>query len=95
LRRVVGDKRALVRQAREILGDTRTPEAMAIRAKLDGLGGTYDRFAELFEALPPMDGPLDLEAVIVGLPRIALDAIILVLRKALGLTAARAAAGKR
>jgi DNA-binding transcriptional regulator GbsR (MarR family) len=95
LRRVVGDKRTLVRQAREMLGDARTPEAMAIRAKLDSLGGTYDRFAELFEALPPMDGPLDLEAVIVGLPRIALDAIILVLRKALGLTAARAAAGKR
>ena len=92
LRRVVSDKRALVRQAREMLGDARTPEAMAIRAKLDGLGGTYDRFAELFEMLPPMDGPLDLEAVIVGMPRVALDAIVLVLRKALGLTAARAAA---
>ena len=35
--------------------------------------------------LPPMDGPLDLEAIIDGLPRVALDAIVAVARKALGL----------
>jgi DNA-binding transcriptional regulator GbsR (MarR family) len=87
LRKVVADKRALVRQSREVLGDARGPEAAAIRAKLDALGGTYDRFAELFEMLPPMEGPLDLEAIIDTLPRAALDAIAAVTRKALGLVA--------
>jgi DNA-binding transcriptional regulator GbsR (MarR family) len=91
LRRVVSDKRALVRESREILGDAQSPEATALRQKLDGLGGTYDRFAELFEILPAMDGPLDLEAVIVGLPRVALDAIVVVLRKALHFTSGRGA----
>jgi DNA-binding transcriptional regulator GbsR (MarR family) len=88
LRRVVGDKRTLVRRSREILGDERTPEANAVRAKLDALGRTYDRFAELFEALPAMDGPLDLETVIDSMPRVVLDGIIMVLRKALGLVSA-------
>jgi len=83
LRRVVADKRALVRRSREILGDARGPEANALRAKLDALGGTYDRFAELFELLPAMDGPLDLEAIINGLPRVALDSLVAVVRKAL------------
>ncbi len=95
LRRVVSDKRSLVRRSREILGDARSAEATALRAKLDGLGGTYDRFAELFEMLPPMDGPLDLEAVINGLPRVALDGIVAVLRRALGFGGTRAAGGKR
>jgi DNA-binding transcriptional regulator GbsR (MarR family) len=85
LRKVVADKRALVRQSREVLGDARGPEAAAIRGKLDALGGTYDRFAELFEMLPVMEGPLDLEAIIDALPRAALDAIAAVTRKALGL----------
>jgi DNA-binding transcriptional regulator GbsR (MarR family) len=85
LRKVVADKRALVRQSREVLGDARGPEAAAIRAKLDALGGTYDRFAELFEMLPAMEGPLDLEAIIDALPRAALEAIAAVTRKALGL----------
>ena len=95
LRRVVADKRTLVRDSREILGDARTPEAMSLRAKLDALGGTYDRFAELFEILPAMDGPLDLEAVIVGLPKVVIDGIVVVLRKALGFASGRSAAGKR
>ncbi len=97
LRRVVADKRALVRRSREILGDARTPEAAALRAKLDGLGGTYDRFAELFEMLPAMDGPIDLEAVIDGLPRVALDALVAVIRRALGFGPTRGAPpdGKR
>jgi DNA-binding transcriptional regulator GbsR (MarR family) len=85
LRRVVADKRALVRQSREVLGDARGPEANAIRAKLDALGGTYDRFAELFEMLPIMDGPLDLEAIIDALPRAAIDTIAAVMRRALGM----------
>jgi DNA-binding transcriptional regulator GbsR (MarR family) len=84
LRRVVADKRALVRRSREILGDARTPDAALLRQKLDSLGGTYDRFAELFEMLPGMDGPIDLEAVIDGLPRAVLDALVVVIRKALG-----------
>ncbi len=95
LRRVVADKRALVRRSREILGDARGPEANALRAKLDALGGTYDRFAELFELLPAMDGPLDLEAIINGLPRVALDSLVAVVRKALGFAGARAAGGRR
>jgi DNA-binding transcriptional regulator GbsR (MarR family) len=94
LRRVVADKRALVRRSREVLGDARGPEANAIRAKLDALGKTYDRFAELFEMLPVMDGPLDLEAIIDGLPQAALDAIVAVVRKGLGLMARAAAARK-
>jgi DNA-binding transcriptional regulator GbsR (MarR family) len=95
LRRVVADKRALVRSSREILGDARGPEASALRAKLDGLGGTYDRFAELFDMLPAMDGPLDLEAIIDGLPRVALDALVGVVRKALGFAGVRTAGAKR
>jgi DNA-binding transcriptional regulator GbsR (MarR family) len=95
LRRVVADKRALVRRSREILGDARGPEANALRAKLDALGGTYDRFAELFELLPAMDGPLNLEAIIDGLPRVALDSLVAVVRKALGFSGARAAGGRR
>ncbi len=95
LRRVVADKRALVRRSREILAEARGPEANALRAKLDALGGTYDRFAELFELLPAMDGPLDLEAIIDGLPRVALDSLVTVVRKALGFAGARAAGGRR
>jgi DNA-binding transcriptional regulator GbsR (MarR family) len=90
LRRVVSDKRSLVRRSREILGDARGPEAMALRAKLDALGGTYDRFAELFEMFPAMDGPLDLEAVIDGLPRVVLDALVAVMRRAVGFVGSRA-----
>jgi hypothetical protein len=92
---VVADKRSLVRRSREILGDARGPEATALRAKLDGLGGTYDRFADLFEMLPPMDGPIDLEAVIDGLPRVALDALAGVIRRALGYGGAREASTRR
>ncbi len=92
LRWVVADKRALVRRSREILGEARGPEATALRTKLDALGKTYDRFAELFALLPPVEGPLDLEAIVDGLPRVALDALVGVIRKAVGLVAARKAA---
>ncbi len=85
LRKVVADKRALVRQSREVLGDARGAEAAAIREKLDALGSAYDRFAELFDMLPPMDGPLDLAAILDALPRAAIEAIAAVTRKALGL----------
>jgi DNA-binding transcriptional regulator GbsR (MarR family) len=95
LRRVVADKRSLVRRARETLGDARGPDATSLRAKLDALGSTYDRFADIFEMLPPMDGPLDLAAVIDGLPRGALDAVVSVVRRALGFASTRVAGGKR
>jgi DNA-binding transcriptional regulator GbsR (MarR family) len=85
LRRVVADKRSLVARSREVLGDAKGPEAAEIRAKLDALGGTYDRFAELFEMLPALDGPLDLEAIIDAVPRVAIDAIAGVMRKAIGM----------
>ena len=81
------DKRTLVRRSREILGDARGPEAKALRAKLDALGGTYDRFAELFDMLPTLDGPLDLEAIVNGLPRVVLDAVVAVIRRAAGFAA--------
>jgi DNA-binding transcriptional regulator GbsR (MarR family) len=84
LRRVVSDKRALVRRSREILGQAGGPDADTLRAKLDALGGTYDRFAMLFEMLPAMDGPLDLEAVLDGLPPMVLDALVAVMRRVLG-----------
>jgi DNA-binding transcriptional regulator GbsR (MarR family) len=95
LRRVVADKRALVRRSREMLGDAHGAEANALRAKLDALGGTYDRFAKLFDMLPPMEGPLDLESIIDGLPRVALDALVSVVRRALGFAGARATGGRR
>jgi DNA-binding transcriptional regulator GbsR (MarR family) len=84
LRRVVSDKRALVRRSREILGAAGGPDADALRAKLESLGGTYDRFALMFEMLPAMDGPLDLEAVLDGLPPMVLDALVAVMRRVLG-----------
>lgn len=84
LRRVVADKRALVRKSRELLGEARGPDAGALRSKIDMLGAHYDRFEELFEMLPPIDGPLDLQAVIDKLPRAVLDAFVAVVRGALG-----------
>jgi DNA-binding transcriptional regulator GbsR (MarR family) len=83
LRNVVADKRALVRRSREVLGDARGADANAIRAKLDALGSTYDRFADLFAALPPLEGPLDLGAILAALPSAALDAIASVTRQAM------------
>ena len=84
LRQVVADKRALVRRSRGLLGEARGSQAEALRAKLDSLGGAYDRFAELFEMLPTPDGPLDLEAILDRVPRAALDVIVAVIRQATG-----------
>ncbi len=84
LRRVVGEKRALVRRSREILGDARGPQATALSAKLDALGSTYDRFAELFALIPGAEGPLDLERVIDVIPRIALEKIAAVMKRVMG-----------
>jgi DNA-binding transcriptional regulator GbsR (MarR family) len=83
LRRVVAEKLALVRRSREMLGGARGPDADALRAKLDALGGTYERFAELFDLIPAADGPLDLERALNLLPRAALQAVVAVMRRAL------------
>src|SRR5258706_2876128 len=74
LRRVVADKRALSQRALALLGDAHGDEADALPDKLHALSRTYDRFGELFELLPAMDGPIDLEAVFDGLPSAVLQA---------------------
>lgn len=94
LRRVVADKRALSQRSLALLGDAKGDEAESIRKKLHALARTYDRFADLFELLPAMDGPIDLEAVIDGLPSAVLQALAATARKALGL-APRDSARKR
>jgi len=90
LRNVVADKRALVRRSREVLGDARGPEASAIREKLDALGSTYDRFAELFAMLPALEGPIDLGAILAAVPRAAIEAVAMVTREAVSAAMARA-----
>ncbi len=85
LRRVVADKRALSQRALGLLGDAKGDEADTLRKKLHALSRTYDRFGDLFELLPAMDGPIDLEAVVDGLPSAVLQALAATARKALGL----------
>jgi DNA-binding transcriptional regulator GbsR (MarR family) len=85
LRRVVADKRALSQRSLALLGDAKGDEADSLRKKLHALARTYDRFGDLFELLPPMDGPIDLEAVVDGLPSAVLQALATTARKALGL----------
>lgn len=85
LRRVVADKRALCGRALALLGDARGPEADALRNKLSKLQRTYERFGDLFALLPAVDGPLDLESVIDGLPDPVIAAVVGVARRALGL----------
>lgn len=94
LRRVVADKRALCARSLALLGDAEGAEADALRAKLHKLAGTYERFADLFAMLPLMDGPLDLEAIIDGLPKTVLTALAAVARRALGF-GPRVAAGTK
>jgi DNA-binding transcriptional regulator GbsR (MarR family) len=85
LRRVVADKRALSQRALGLLGDAKGDEADSLRKKLHALSRAYDRFGDLFELLPAMDGPIDLEMVIEGLPASVLQALAAQARKALGL----------
>ena len=94
LRRVVADKRALCARSLALLGNAEGAEADTLRDKLHKLARTYDKFADIFEMLPIMDGPLDLEAVINGLPKPVLTALVAVARTALGF-APRAAGGGR
>jgi DNA-binding transcriptional regulator GbsR (MarR family) len=85
LRRVVADKRALTRRALDLLEGAEGREAEALRARLSKLAQKYERFGVLFEdVLPGVDGPIDLEALLDGLPLSVLRVIAAVARRALG-----------
>ena len=76
LRRVVHDKQALSRRALGMLGDAEGTEAEALRARLADLSRKYDVFADLMERyIPPIDGPVDLEALIKLVPEPLLKAL--------------------
>lgn len=68
IRRVVADKQALSRRARDLLGDARGPEADALRVRIDALGRKYDRFGMVLSAVLPEDGPVDLERILAKTP---------------------------
>jgi HTH-type transcriptional regulator, osmoprotectant uptake regulator len=86
LRRVVEDKRALCRRASDMLEGAEGPDADALRDRLTQLAHKYERFGVLFEeVLPAVDGPIDLEAMLDGLPLSVLRVIAQVARRALGL----------
>lgn len=85
LRRVVIDKVNLCTRALDMLGDTRGPEADAMRDKLTRLQRKYERFATVFELVPIADGPIDLEEVLDGLPQNILGTVAQMTKRALGL----------
>jgi DNA-binding transcriptional regulator GbsR (MarR family) len=92
LRRVVHDKQALVARSRALLGDARGPEADGLRRRIDGLGRTYDRFAELItRLLPPVDGPVDLERLFALVPERLLVAVQAAAKAAWAVSAAASA----
>ncbi|MGH7283606.1 MAG: GbsR/MarR family transcriptional regulator [Polyangiaceae bacterium] len=69
LRRVIADKKDLSKRGLEMLGDAKGDEAEFLRTKLHDLSRKYGRFGDLFELLvAPMDGPIDLEALIDKVP---------------------------
>jgi DNA-binding transcriptional regulator GbsR (MarR family) len=84
LRRVVADKRALCQKSLALLGDAKGAEADGLRDKLHKLSRTYDRFADMFALMPAMDGPIDLETVIDGLPEPVFKAIGALAKRAMG-----------
>lgn len=76
LRRVVHDKQALCRRALGLLGDAQGNEADALRTRLDDLSRKYALFADLMDRyVPPIDGPVDLEALIQAIPEAVLRTI--------------------
>lgn len=86
LRRVVADKRLLTRRALDLLEGAEGPEARVLQERLKTLAHKYERFGVLFEELlPGVDGPLDLEALLDGLPVSVLRVVSQVARRALGL----------
>jgi DNA-binding transcriptional regulator GbsR (MarR family) len=69
LRHVVADKQQLVQRALSLLGDANGTEADALRARLDELGRKYRLFGEVFDKLlPGLEGPIDLERLIMKVP---------------------------
>lgn len=90
LRRVVADKRALCRRALDMLAGAQGSEADALRDRLATLAQKYERFGVLFEeVLPGVDGPIDLEAMLDGLPISVVRVMAKVARSALGLKRSR------
>ncbi len=86
LRRVLADKRSLVHNAIDLLGDAGGDDADALRERLDTLAHKYERFGTLFNrVVPPLDGPLDLEAVLDAIPEPVLLAATALLAQALAL----------
>src|SRR5262249_20893377 len=76
LRRLVHDKQALCRRALGMLGDAQGPEADALHVRLDDLSRKYEVFAELMDRyVPAVDGPVDLEQLIVHIPEPVLKTI--------------------
>jgi DNA-binding transcriptional regulator GbsR (MarR family) len=87
LRRVVLDKVNLCSRALNLLGDTRSEEADALRTKLTALQKKYERFALVFaELVPVAEGPVDLEELIDNIPSAMMGVISGMARRALGLT---------
>ncbi|HEX7663578.1 MAG TPA: hypothetical protein VF407_03665 [Polyangiaceae bacterium] len=82
LRQVIVDKKDLSRRGLEMLGETKGEEADFLRGKLHDLARKYGRFGEVFEALvSPMDGPIDLEALLDKVPMDFIKTIGLFTRK--------------
>jgi DNA-binding transcriptional regulator GbsR (MarR family) len=76
LRKVISEKKDLSRRGLEMLGDAKGSEAEFLRAKLHDLARKYGRFGDVFEALvAPMDGPIDLEALLDQIPMEVVRAI--------------------
>jgi HTH-type transcriptional regulator, osmoprotectant uptake regulator len=76
LRKVISEKKDLSRRGLEMLGDAKGNEAEFLRGKLHDLARKYARFGDVFEALvAPMDGPIDLEALLDQIPMEVVRAI--------------------
>jgi hypothetical protein len=85
LRRVVGDYRSLTDRALRLVGETKSPEAESLRARLRELHRKYELFGRLFSLFgPEIDGPLDLEAVLGAMPRAILQRFAEMARSAMG-----------
>lgn len=86
LRRVVGDYRALTDRSLKLIGEVKSPQADALRARLRELHRKYELFGRLFALFgPEIDGPLDLEAVLGAMPSAVLRRFADMARSAVGL----------
>jgi DNA-binding transcriptional regulator GbsR (MarR family) len=76
LRKVISEKKDLSRRGLAMLGDAKGSEAEFLRGRLHDLARKYGRFGDVFEALvAPMDGPIDLEALLDQIPMEVVRAI--------------------